>query len=293
MTRTRRVRKQCRFLRLVSDIFIIIIGSLIYSLGLHCFTAPNGIAPGGVIGIATVANSFTKLPIGTLYGLFNLPLLIIGFVMLGKARMFKTVISVAAITAASDWLFVKLPVYEGDKVLAALFGGALFGFGTGLIYIREGTSGGIDIVNRIINNKSPHLRMGAIMLMSDAVIIAAAMFAYRSIESGLYAIIAIFVSGRVVDLLLYGGLEGKLLFIFSDKYEEITQKILFEEKRGATLLKGKGAYSGDERNVICCAVRKNRYVRIKRKIREIDKNAFIVITNAGEVLGEGFSENDV
>jgi len=281
-----------RLTNYVADVILIILGSLVYSLGLHCFTAPNGIAPGGVIGVATVVHSFAPLQVGTLYALFNLPLLIIGFIQLGKARMIKTVLSVAVITAATDFLYVNLPVYEGDKVLAALFGGALFGFGMGLIYVREGTSGGIDIVNRIINKKSPHLRMGAIGFGSDAVIIAGAMFAYRSIESGLYAIIAIFVSGRVIDLILYGSLEGKLLYIFSDESSEITKMILFEEKRGATILKGVGAYSGAERDVVCCAVQKNQYARIKRRVAEIDKDAFIIITNAGEVFGKGFSEND-
>jgi len=281
-----------RLINYIGDVFLIILGSLVYSLGLHCFTAPNGIAPGGVIGVATVAHSFAPLQVGTLYALFNLPLLIIGFIRLGKARMIKTVLSVAVITAATDFLYVGLPVYKGDKVLAALFGGALFGFGMGLIYVREGTSGGIDIVNRIINKKSPHLRMGAIGFASDAVIIAGAMLAYRNIESGLYAIIAIFVSGRVVDLILYGSLEGKLLYIFSDEFAEITKMILFEEKRGATILKGVGAYSGAERDVVCCAVQKNQYARIKRRVAEIDKDAFIIITNAGEVFGKGFSEND-
>jgi len=277
----------------VSDIFLIIFGSLVYAMGLHCFTAPNGIAPGGVIGIATVAGSFIPLTVGAIYGLLNLPLLIIGLCSLGRASMFKTALSVMIITIATDRLYIKFPVYKGDKILAALCGGALFGFGTGLIYLMDGTSGGIDIVNKIINKKSPHLRMGAIMLTSDVLIISAAMAAYRNIESGLYAIIAIFVSGRVVDLILYGGLEGKLLFIFSDKHEEIKKKILTEEKRGATILKGIGAYSGAERNVVCCAVQKNGYARLKRKIGEIDRDAFIVITNAGEVFGKGFHENTI
>ncbi|MCL2634890.1 MAG: YitT family protein, partial [Oscillospiraceae bacterium] len=227
--------------------------------------------------------------VGLLYGAFNIPLIIIGLKFLGVRRMLKTVIAVGVITLASDWLYIKLPVYEGDKILAAVFGGVLFGTGLGLIYLREGTSGGIDIINRIINKKRPHLKMGVIMLTSDVVIISSAMLVFKSIEAGLYAIIAIFVSGRVVDLILYGSLEGKLLFIFSEKYEEITQRILNEEGRGATILKGTGAYSGNDRNVICCAVQKNQYARIKRKIGEIDNKAFIVITNIGEVLGEGFN----
>jgi len=263
----------------------------VFSLGLHCFTAPNEIAPGGVVGIATIVNSFVSVSIGTLYLLFNIPLIILGVIFLGKRRMVKTLVSVGVITAATDFLYVNIPVYTGDKILAAVFGGVLFGVGLGLIYVREGTSGGIDIVNRIINKNRPHLRMGAIMVVSDAVIIGAAMLFFGSIESGLYAMIAIFVSGRVADLLLYGNLEGKLLLIFSEKYDIISEKILTEFGRGVTFLKGTGAYSGSERNVICCAVPKNQYVRIKRKISEIDSSAFIVITSAKEVLGNGFNAN--
>ena len=281
------------------DIAIIIIAALLYSLGLHCFTAPNGIAPGGVVGIAIIVSHFSGTllgiaspSVGTLYAVFNIPLIIIGAFALGRRRMVKTLVSVAVITLATDWLFLGIPVYTGDKILAAVFGGVLFGAGLGLIYLREGTTGGIDIVNRIINKKRPHLRMGAIMVTSDAVVIMAAMLAFQSIESGLYAIIAIFVSGRITDLMVYGGLEGKLMLIFSDEYEQISRKILTEEGRGVTFLKGIGGYSGEEKNVICCAVAKNQYVRVKRKISEIDKRAFIVIASAGEVLGEGFTAVD-
>ena len=277
-------------LRWFYDIAVITLACLVYSLGLHCFTAPNEIAPGGVVGIAIIVNSFMPVSVGVLYAIFNIPLIILGAVFLGKKRMFKTIIAVGVITAATDWLFVNLPVYTGDKILAAVFGGVLFGVGLGLIYLRESTSGGIDIVNRIINKKRPHLKMGAIMLASDAVVIAAAMLVFRSIESGLYAIIAIFVSAKVVDLIVYGGLEGKLMLIFSDKYEDISRKILIEEGRGVTFLRGVGGYSREERIVICCAVPKNRYAGIKRKIGEIDPRAFIVIASAGEVLGQGFSE---
>jgi uncharacterized membrane-anchored protein YitT (DUF2179 family) len=136
--------------------------------------------------------------------------------------------------------------------------------------------------------------MGMIMLISDAVLVAAAMLFFRSIESGLYAVITIFVSGRVVDLILYGSLEGKLLLIFSEKYDDISKRILTagvgSNGRGVTLLRGIGGYSGAERNVVSCEKMKNEYARIKRKIAEIDPFAFIIIANASEVLGEGFCQ---
>ena len=285
------MKKFTRIKKWTKDIVIIIFAGLIFSLGLHCFTAPNAIAPGGVVGIATIVSTIVPISVGLLYLLFNIPLILIGLYFLGWRRMLKTLICVGVITTATDFLFINLPVYEGDKILAAIFGGVLFGTGMGLIYVREGTSGGIDIVNRIINKKRPHLRMGAIMLTMDAVIISAAMLVFKSLESGLYAMIAIFVSGRIVDLVLYGRLEGKLMFIFSDLYEQIARRILHEEGRGVTFLKGVGAYSGVDKSVICCAVHNNQYARIKRKIGEVDERAFIVIANVREVLGNGFGEN--
>jgi len=279
------------------DISIIVIASLIYSLGIHAFTVPNGIVPGGIIGISTVINSFVPVSVGLLFAAINVPLIVVGFIVLGKKRMLKTLVSVAVITAATDWLFVggaglpAIPPYTGDKLLASIFGGVLFGTGTGLVFIREGTTGGMDIINRIINKVRPHLRMGVIVLASNTLIISAAMLVFNSLESGLYAIIAIFVSGRVTDLILYGGLEGKLLLIFSERYDEIAKRIIIEEGRGVTFLRGVGAFTGNEKNVICCAVHNNQYAKVKRKAREIDPTCFIVITNAREVFGEGFTPN--
>jgi uncharacterized membrane-anchored protein YitT (DUF2179 family) len=281
----------------VVDIAIIVVASLIYSLGIHSFTVPNEIVPGGIVGFAIVINHFLPISVGLIFAAINVPLAIIGFKILGKKRMIKTLISVAVITAATDWLFVgfaglaPIPTYTGDKLLASIFGGVLFGAGTGLVFAREGTTGGIDIINRIINRIRPHLRMGIIVVASNAVIILIAMLVFGSLESGLYAIIAIFVSGRVTDLILYGGLEGKLMLIFSDKHEEIAKRIIVEEGRGVTFLKGTGAFTGNEKNVICCAVHNNQYAKVKRKSREIDPTCFIIITNAREVFGEGFTYN--
>ncbi|MCL2697700.1 MAG: YitT family protein [Oscillospiraceae bacterium] len=255
--------------------------------------APASIAPGGVTGIATIINHLAGWPVGLLYGLFNLPLIILGFIFLGRHMMVKTIVAVAVITVATDYVFAAVPVYDGEKILAALFGGVILGTGQGLIYLREGTSGGIDITNRLIYKKVPHMSLGKITLAVDAVIISASMVAFKSVEAGLFAIVAIFVSGRVLDTLIYGGLQGKILFIFSDEYEEISRKILDEHHRGVTLLSGTGAYSGQERKVICCAVQKNQYVKIKRIAAETDPGAFIIIANAGEVLGEGFSQNRI
>ena len=287
-------QKRKAILRWVVDILLIIAGSLSYSIGLHCFTAPNDIAPGGVGGISTIINEATELSIGLMYALINVPLIIVGLIFLGKKTMIKTVIAVATISFATDFAlnYVKMPVYEnGDRLLASIFGGILFGVGLGLIYLREGTSGGTDVINKLINRKLPHFSLGAITLATDAIVVGASAFVYGNIESALYAVVAIFICGKVMDMILYGSFEGKMLLIFSDKYEEIAKYIMETLDRGVTYLNGEGAYSGKQKNVICCAVHKNEYSKLKRAVKEVDPNAFIIITNAGEVLGDGFHEN--
>lgn len=279
-------------LRWIADIVLIIFGSTVYSMGLHCFSAPNNIAAGGVAGISTLINAVADINIGILYGIINIPLIIVGFIFLGKKMMVKTFLSVIVTTLMTDYGLAAIPAYEdGDRLLASVFAGIFFGIGLGVVYLREGTSGGTDIINKLINKKYPHFSLGAIMLGTDAVIICASMLVYGTIEAGLYAIIAIFICSKVMDMILYGSFEGKMLLIFSDKYHEISEYVMKSLDRGVTWLNATGAYSEKSKQVICCAVHKNEYSKIKRKVKEIDPHAFIIITNAGEVLGEGFQAN--
>lgn len=279
--------------RWIIDIILIFAGSVVYSAGIHCFSAPNNIAPGGVAGISTLISAVTGYDnIGLFYGIINVPLVIIGLIFLGKKLMIKTLISVAIVTFFTDYGLDFVPVYkDGDPLLAAICAGVLFGIGLGVIYIREGTSGGTDIINKLINKKYPHISLGVAMLSTDAVIILSSMFVYNSIEAGLYAIVAIFICSKIMDTILYGSYEGKMLLIFSDKYEEISDYVMKSLNRGITWLKGEGAYSRQEKHVICCAVHKSEYSKVKRKVKEIDPKAFIIISSVGEVLGEGFHEN--
>lgn len=279
-------------LRWVVDIIVIVIASVIYSLGLHVFTVPNDIAAGGVGGISTIIHELFDINVGLMYGLINVPLVIVGFIFLGKNLMIKTLISVVVITFSTDYLLLNFPVYEnGDKVVASIFGGVLMGAGLGITFLREGTSGGTDITNKIINKFVPHFSMGAITMATDVVIVGASVLVFNNIENGLYAVISIFVCSKVIDMFLYGTFEGKMLLIFSDRYQEIADIIMIEFDRGVTFLLAKGAYSGADKNVICCAVHKNEYAKIKRKVKVIDPKAFIIISNTGEVLGDGFQEN--
>lgn len=280
--------------RWIVDIVVIIIGSGIYALGVHSFTSPNDIAPGGVTGIATIVSSVTDWKVGTLIGLMNIPLLIAGFILLNKRVMIRTLISVVVLSFMTDYAFNAVPVYiaeSGSGILAAIFGGLLMGAGLGIVYVREGTTGGTDIVIKIINRFRPEMKLGTISFLINAAVAALGYFVYKNLDVVLYAVISIFVESKVMDALVYGGLEGKFLMIFSNQPQEIAQKLLLM-KRGVTLLKGEGAYSGEERQVICIPVHKNEYVKVKRIVKETDPEAFVIITGANEVLGKGFQKLD-
>lgn len=292
--KTKKEKSTKKSVKWLIDILLIIAGSVIYSMGINSFTAPNDIAPGGVGGIATVISYLSghTIGIGLVFGLINVPLIIAGFLKLGRSMMIKTLLSVAFTTACTDYLSVFFPVYQGDRIIAAVFGGLLIGSGIGIVYYREGTTGGTDIINKLIQRAKPHLSLGVIMMMTDAAVVLISILVYGQLESGLYAIIAIFVSSRIMDVILYGGREGKVVLIFSEKSEEIGQAIISSISRGATFLKGEGVYTHTGKNVICCAVHKNEYVKLKRIVKEQDEYAFIITATANEVLGKGFREID-
>ena len=194
----------------------------------------------------------------------------------------------------TDWLLKDVPVYVADSgggILAALFGGLLMGAGLGIVYGREGTTGGTDIINKIINRFKPEIKLGQISFLVNAAVALSGYIVYKNLDVVLYAVVSVFVQSRVIDGLVYGGLEGKFLMIFSEKPQEIADRLL-KLKRGVTLLSGEGAYSGEKRQVVCIAVHKNEYVKVKRIVKQTDPNAFVIITGASEVLGKGFQKLD-
>ncbi|MDE7360729.1 MAG: YitT family protein [Oscillospiraceae bacterium] len=284
--------KKNTVLRWTFDILVIMIGAAVYSLGVHCFISPNNIAPGGVTGIAIIVSGLTEMQVGTLILLLNVPLIVLGFFLLNKATMVKTLISVAAITAATDLAEMFVPVYSaenGNGIMAAIFGGALMGAGMGLTYQREGTSGGTDIITKMINRFFPDLKLGGIQAALDGLVVLAGLVVYKDINVVLFAVVAIFVQSKFIDVLVYGSQESRFLLIFSRCPTEIAKKLL-EQERGVTLLNGEGAYSGEHRQVVATAVHRSAYSKVKRIVREIDPKAFVVTTTAGEVFGEGFAK---
>lgn len=270
------------------DYLFVLTGTAIYALGVHVFTVPNQIAPGGVTGLATAVNALTGLPIGIFVSVINIPLILVGLKSLGRDFILKTLASTVFFTFLTDFAYQWIPVYQGNTLLAALFGGALIGLGIAAAFIRNGSTGGTDIINRMIQKKFPHLAIGKVVLLSDIVVIAFATFVFRELETALYAIISMFVCSKVIDSIIYGLDVGKMVMIVSNHCEEISHAVTKELGRGGTIIPARGAYSGQEREILLCALRNNEFYKIKRLVNQIDPSAFLIVTNAGEVLGEGF-----
>lgn len=274
----------------ITDYIIIALGSSLYAASVAVFTSKNNIAPGGLTGVSTMLNYLFSLPIGAMIFLMNIPLFFWAFYESGKGFLIKTMTGTALVSVFIDIFQAVLPFYGGNIMLAAIFGGALSGLGLGLIFARGGSTGGTDIIAVSLNKRFPHISTGRLMLLSDAVVLTAAAIVYGNIESALYAGITIFVSVRVIDAVTYGTSRGngKLIFIISDSYDVISREIIQKLGRGVTVLDGSGAYTGNSKRVLMCAARPNQVVKITKGVKIIDKNAFIVVTTANSILGEGF-----
>lgn len=274
---------------IMMDAVFCFFGSLIYSASVAMFTAPNKIAPGGVTGISTVLFYLIHTPIGVMIFVLNIPLFILGLRFIGGPFMVKSIICTTMTSVFVDLMeathFYK---YTGNMLLAALYGGILSGTGLGLIFLRGGTSGGSDIGSRLLKLKFKHVSMGRMMMILDAMVIIASAIVFRNVESGLYALISIFASSRVIDSILYGSDNGKMAVIISKDPDALANAIIGELGRGLTLLKGKGYYTGQERDVIMCAVRRSEAAQLRTVIRKIDPSAFIIMCEASEVIGFGF-----
>lgn len=284
------LRKQNRII--LVDILYFLAGSVLFAVSVNSFTAPNRIAPGGITGLATVLNYLLGTPIGTMLFVINMPVFLWAIWDLGYRMVGKTILATLLCSVTIDLLSPILPVYQGDHMLAAVFGGVLEGTGLSLVLLRGATTGGTDLIARLLERRLRSLSIGQLMMGVDALVILLAGFVYRSLESALYAFIAVFVSTRLIDTILYGADvgTGKMLFIMSEKNNEIAAKILSELERGVTALQARGVYSGRNGEVLLCAVRRYEVSRVTDIVRSTDKNAFIIIGEAGEIAGEGFRE---
>lgn len=271
------------------DILYDLVGSVLFALGIDCFVNPANLAPGGMSGVAILLNYLWQLPIGLMTFVLNIPLLILSYMFLGKSLTFKTVKSLVISSIMVDVVIAGIaPVYVGDRMIGAVFGGILMGAGLALIFLRGSTTGGTDIISFLVRKWYPHVQIGRIMMGVDCVIIGVSIFVFGNMESGLYGLVSLFCCSMVIDSIIYGLDKGSMVMVVSEKNKEIAEQIMLELERGVTLLKGQGAYTGQDRDVLLCAVRKQQFARVRAIIYEKDPAAFVIVSETSEVLGEGF-----
>ena len=269
------------------DTLVFILASTAFSVGINCFLANNNILNGGITGIATILNYLFDFPIGMGIFLMNVPLLLIAFKKLGVMFVFRTFWVIAISSVIID-LGAFLPVYKNDLLLSAIFGGVLSGFSLGIIFLRNATTGGVDIIAKLIKLKHPHITLGKSIFILDAVVIITGGIIYGNLESMLYAAITVFVSAQALDYIIYGISRGATIMIISEKSDEIRHLIINDLHRGVTVLKGQGGYSGAEKNILLCACFDNQTQKLIKKIKSADENAFFIVTQSKQILGEGF-----
>lgn len=280
----------------VKSYAVITLGSLLYALAYNIFYAPNLVAMGGLTGLGQVLNALIPvLPVGTTVFVMNVPLFFLGWKFIGGHLL---VSSLYAMTFSSFAIDVMDMIYQFppmDTMLAAIFGGALLGAGIGLVFSKGATTGGTDLIARLLKLKFAWLPMGTLVLIPDFIVIVLAAIAFGKVESALYGIVSLFVTTKVMDTVLYGLDSSKVAYIISDSCKEITDAVMAMD-RGATILHGEGAYSGDEKKVLMVAFKQKEIVPLKEKVNEIDPHAFLIVCDAHDVLGEGFrtySKDDI
>jgi uncharacterized membrane-anchored protein YitT (DUF2179 family) len=266
----------------------IAVGVLLMAIGLNYFLEPNTIAPGGVTGFAIVVRKTINIPVYITNLIINIPLFILGIKTLGKNSGWKTLYATLLLS-----LFLKTlpPLFlTHDLLLSSIFGGVLTGIGLGIVFKFGGTTGGTDLAGAILNKYFPRFGLSTFMMMIDLCVVIFAGVVDKKIETSLYSIIALFVTIKVVDLILEGIGYLKGFIIITNKPEEISEKLMKDLDRGVTLFKGKGMYTKEEKDILLCVVNRSQFTETKEIVSGIDKSAFIMVTEMYEVLGEGFDE---
>jgi len=282
-------------LRWIKNYSMILVGAFIMASGFVLFITPYKIVPGGVYGISIVLHYLLGTPVGMMALAFDIPLTLIGIKILGPRFGIKTVVGFLATAIFMDsitYFYGSEPLVVGDALLSSIFGGLFIGVGLGLIFKAKATSGGSDIVAMIIG-KYTKMPIGQLIIIVDSAIVLVGLIAFDDWKIPLYSLIVIFITGKVVDVILEGMSYDKVLFIISDKSMEIRDKIVKDLNRGGTFLNGEGMYKRDEKSIIFTVVSRREMSMLREFVNNIDPNAFVTAINSNEILGNGFkSLND-
>ena len=269
----------------------ITLAAVVYAVGFNWCYEPNQIGFGGITGVAQIINAFLPwAPIGTVVILLNAPLFLLGWRLLGGHLLLSSLYAMFISSLAIDVLHALHAFQPMDPMLAAIYGGVLLGGSLGIIFLQGATTGGTDLIARLLKLKLAWLPMGKLLMAIDLVVIVAVALAFGNVYSALYGVVSLGISSKVMDMVLYGMDTAKVAYIISSDPHIIAQKLTRDLERGVTILQGKGAWSGQEREVLMCAFKQREIVTMRRMVKEADPTAFLIVCDAHDVMGEGFRE---
>lgn len=271
----------------VKDYCLIMIASFFYAVAVSMFSDANNLVPGGVSGIAILMNVLFPIGTGTWFFILNVPLIVIGAWKFGWKFILSTLYCITCTSVFTN-LLAPYGAATNDLLLASLGSSALIAVTIGVIFHAGATSGGSDIIIKLLRLRFPYIRTGMMFFLTDAVIVSASALVFRNVDVAMYSLLCVIVTSFVLDLVLYGKDEAKLLYIISDHADVIAARILEELEVGATFIKGQGAYSGTNKRVIMVVVKKIVFPRTETIVREEDPEAFMIVTSASEIFGEGY-----
>ncbi len=267
----------------------IIVGTAIIAFGTTLFLLPNQLSAGGFSGLGTITYYLFGIPLGTTTLILNAPLFIISLVKNGK-KFFLSALSGTVLLSIFFNIFEQLKPLTTDRFLACIYGGIIIGIGTAIILKADASTGGTDLLTQIVKAFKPNVRISSLITFLDIIIVTLNVIFFKQLEIGLYSAITIYIMGKMLDVFFEGINFGRIIYIISPKYEDIAKEIGSRVKRGVTAFNGEGMYKREEKNMLICVASRNEVIEIRKIINQIDKKAFVVISNAREVFGEGFKE---
>lgn len=276
-----------KIVQFVRKYLILTAVSVLYGAGVSLFLAPNHLIAGGITGISMIIGKFAPLSIGTIFALINVPILIFALVKFGWKFTVSTVYTVLWVSVFTN-VFEGMGPVTGDPLLAVSIGDFLIAFAIGCAFKQGATTGGADIIVKYLRIRHPYIKTGSLFMMFNFVVIGVDGIISRDADSALYAIVGLIVMQTVMDYVLYGQDEANLVYIVSNKTGELSDYLINSLDIGVTFLKGKGAYYNQDKEVIMCVVKKNIYPKVEDAVKEIDTNAFLIVTKANEIYGKGY-----
>lgn len=271
----------------VKNLIIITVASLIYAVGISLFLDPNQLAPGGITGIAVILNRLVNVETGTLYFLLNVPIVILGIWKFGIHFIAKTAYAIVMVSVLTN-LLSPVGALTDDLLMAGAVGGILTAVGIGLIFRAGATTGGTDIIIKILRQKYRHLKTGFLFLCTDIIIVSISAFVFQDLKVAFYALATVIISGKALDYVLYGGDEAKMVFIMTEKPHKIGERLMKELEVGVTYLHGEGGWTGNEKRVVFSMVPNRLGAEVQDIVKHEDPLAFMVVASANEIYGEGY-----